>query len=81
MPTCLMCLNVCLPIKIRILMSSCLMFGKCNRGWSDAYNTVTDLVNHTQLYLGIRKDSLYGFREAFKPINASDENILYATIV
>ena len=28
-------------------MSSCLMFGKCNRGWSDAYEQVKGIVKET----------------------------------
>ena len=28
-------------------MSSCLMFGKCNRGWSDAYEQVKGAVKET----------------------------------
>ena len=57
--------------------------GHPNLDNSVANRTIIEEIEKQLPEIQIRKlDKLYpNFREAFKPINASDENILYPTIV
>ena len=46
-------------------MSSCLMFGKCNRGWSDAYGKPTFIDIQPAIVQLLKGRTLYAYNASF----------------